>query len=76
MEVIQKPEVVEDDLNMIKMFMTNGKYKTIIHLPKTVKSITGKNQISPNDSTVIFEYDLLDFMLGNVNTSYEISMDK
>ena len=54
----------------------DAKMRTIVHLPKNVKSIKGNGMTLKNDKKVIFEYNLLDVSAGKVDTDFEIKLGK
>jgi len=56
--------------------MLDGNAKTIIHLPKKIKKVTGKNLKEKEAKTVTFEYNLFDSTLGKVNSDFSIKMKK
>ena len=58
------------------MLGDGGTYKTIIHLPKNVKSVTGSNIKEKDNRKVIFEYKMMDILNGEANTDFEIKLKR
>ena len=56
---------------MMEMF-ANSKAKTIVHLPKNVKSVEGPGMKEKTDKMVVFEYSMLDMLSGEADTNFEI----
>ncbi|MGK0390794.1 MAG: hypothetical protein ACI94Y_003554, partial [Maribacter sp.] len=54
----------------------DAKMRTIVYLPKNLKSVKGNGITLKNDKKVIFEYNLLDVSAGKVNTDFEIKLGK
>ena len=73
-----KPPQIDMDEEQEELLkkMLGGNVKTIIHLPKKIKKITGDNLKEKEAKTVIFEYNLFDSALGKVNSDFSIKMKK
>lgn len=56
---------------MMEMF-ANSKAKTIVYLPRNVKSVKGPEVKEKKDKVVIFEYSMSDILSGEANTDFEI----
>jgi len=72
---LNKPELQQSDVEMLKMFMDGAKMKTIVHLPRKVKEVKGIHLVKKEDKTVSFQYSMLDYMLGNTSNDFEIVME-
>ncbi len=66
----------EDDAMMNEMMGPDSKFKTIIHLPKNVKSVKGANMAKKMDRRVEFEYNMIDVSNGKADTNFEIKFNK
>lgn len=69
-------EMTEEDMDGMKMMMGEGKVRTIVYLPKNVKSVKGEGIVEKTDKRVVFEYSMMDFMTGKVNPNFEIKLRK
>lgn len=66
------PPPSSEDMEMMEKFMTDSKFKTIIHTKRKIKSVVGDGLVSKEDYKVIFEYDLLDLMNHSISSDFEI----
>ena len=73
--ILKKPEIPSEQLAMVQMMM-KGKIRTIVHLPKKVKKVKGDHFVSKDGKTVVFEYDLMDYVKGDLEGDFEIKMKK
>ena len=76
-KVIDRPEIDHETMAMLLMMIPkDAKVKTIIHLPKPVKSATGDNLSKAEGKMVIFEHPLIGLFSGEANTDFEIIMKR
>jgi len=73
---LSKPDFQQTDIEMLKMFMADAKMKTIVHTPTKVKTVTGSNAKKLSDTSVALEYNMLDYIMGNASSDFEIVMEK
>lgn len=73
---LSKPDFQQTDVEMLKLFMADAKMKTIVHTPKKVKTASGTNAKKLTDTSVMFEYDMLEYILGKTSSDFEIVMEK
>lgn len=73
--IVKKPTLSDPQLTMMETMMS-GKVKTIVHLPRKVKKVKGAHFVSQDGKTVTFEYDLLDYIKGDLIADFEIRMGK
>lgn len=74
-KVLRKLEVKEEEMGMYQMMFGMGKVKTVIHLPKKVKAVKGEHIALKEDNKVVFEYPMLDYILGKITNDFEIVME-
>ncbi len=73
--IFEAPEDMgAEEMAFMKMMFPSSKMKTIVHLPRKVKKVKGDHLVSKDNKTLVFEYDLMDMMMGKVNTDFEIKM--
>ena len=70
------PEEVEELIAMMTKTIGDSKMKTIVHLPRRIKSVEGTNFITPDDKTVIFELSLSEVLRGNLTADFQINMKR
>jgi len=75
-KIISKPKVKEDEMGMFEMMFGTGKITTVIYLPENVKEVKGEYLKSKEGKKVVFEYPMMDYMLGKVTNTFEIVTDK
>lgn len=73
---LSKPDFAQTDVEMLKLFMADAKMRTIVHTPHKVKTAKGINAKKLTDTSVMFEYDMLEYILGNTSSDFEIVMEK
>lgn len=72
---ISKPKINGDEMGMYQMMFGMGKVKTVIYLPEKVKEVKGEHLALKEEKKVVFEYSMLDYMLGKVTNDFEIVME-
>lgn len=68
----QDPKEVEG----LRKLFGEGIARTIVYLPKNVKSVKGNGITEKTDDKVVFEYNIVEMSLGNVDTDFEIKLEK
>ncbi len=71
----KKPKMDEDEMVGIRMMLGEAKMKTVVHLPRNVKSAKGEHIVSKEGKKVVLEYPMLDYFLGNISSDFEIEME-
>lgn len=74
--LLSKPDFQQTDIEMLELFMADAKMKTIVHTPEKVKTVTGSNAQKLSDTSVMFEYNMLDYIMGKASSDFEIVMEK
>ena len=74
--IIKKPDLTKVEVAMMVMFMPEGKFRTIVHLPKNAKSVTGDHLAEIKGNQAIFEYGVSETMTAEVNTDFEIIFEE
>ncbi len=72
---LKEADVNEEDRKMMEMMMGAGKFTTIVHLPRAAKSVKQDHELSDDKKTVTFEYNMIDYMIGEVDANWEIEME-
>jgi hypothetical protein len=62
-------------MSTLRKMVGDAKMKTVLHLPRKVKEVKGANLVSKEDKKVVFEYSMLEYFEGKVNTDFEIIME-
>ncbi|MDQ3140930.1 MAG: hypothetical protein M3Q56_01645 [Bacteroidota bacterium] len=65
---LMKPE----ELESFKKIFGLGTIETIYHLPGKVKSVEGVKHYKKDDYTVVFQYDMFDFLMGKKIPEHKI----
>ncbi len=73
---LSKPDFQQTDLEMLKLFMADAKMKTMVYMPQKVKTLTGSNAQKLSDTIAVFEYSMLDYIMGKTSSDFEIVMEK
>ncbi len=74
-KIISKPKIKEDEMGMFEMMFGTGKITTIVYLPKKLKAVKGEYLVLKEENKVVFEYPMMDYMLGKVTNNFEIVME-
>ncbi|MEO1053064.1 MAG: hypothetical protein AAFX87_20690 [Bacteroidota bacterium] len=74
---IPKSERLPDsEIEKIEQMVSEGKVRTVVYLPRKVKKVKGDCIVKTEDKVVVIEYNLLEYLKGEVNTDFEITMEK
>lgn len=73
-----EPDIQGEELKMMENIMKEAKFTSIVHLPRKMKSVdkTHLKEVSEDGKTLIFEYSMLDMIMGETDHDFEIVLEK
>lgn len=75
-EMTKKPELEKSEEATLEAMFVGAKMRTIVHMPGKIKKVKGDHILEIKDSTVTFEYSILKSIKGEINSDFEIIMEK
>lgn len=75
-KILKKGTIPDDQKEMLMQMTDGGKVQTIITLPKSIKKVKGSNVSSKKDNVLVFEYDMMDYLTGAADLSFDAKLKK